>query len=63
MTCIEGNRNSCRALVGSFKERDDLEDLDIDGMVILQYGKYAYNAILSSLAFLRPGTISVCHTI
>jgi hypothetical protein len=36
---IEGNRNVYRDLVGNPKERSHLEDLDIDGRVILKYFK------------------------
>jgi len=41
VTCIEGNRNTCRVLVGNLKESDHLENLDIDRMIILQDEKYA----------------------
>jgi len=33
---IKGKINACRALVKSIKERDNLEDLDLDGRIILK---------------------------
>jgi len=32
-----GRRGACSALVGSLRERHHLEDLDVDGSIILQW--------------------------
>ena len=36
--------NACKVLVGNLKEIDRLDDLDVDGRIILYY--YYYNIIM-----------------
>jgi hypothetical protein len=37
VACMEEMRNSCRILVGELEGKDNLEDLGIDGRIILRW--------------------------